>query len=176
MEGNQKENTLGEWSDGDDDWVNEIAENTLGEWSDSDDDEIIRNVDEKALGLLSSVDDDGEIIRNVDENTLREQSDDDEDGNVQIGCGKKRKSTEMDEGSSTSAHEENFYVLENVRNVKSKKFQMDATNYTVRFNNTVSDLDLVESYERTQEIFEHLLRDVTTGMNEKRSSTFRIAF
>ena len=165
MEGNQKENTLGEWSDGDDDWVNEIAENTLGEWSDSDDDEIIRNVDEKALGLLSS--DDGEIIRNVDENTLREQSDDDEDENVQTGCGKKRKSTEMDGGSSTSAHEENFYVLENVRNVKSKKFQMDATNYTVRFNNAVSDLDLVESYERTQEIFEHLLRDVTTGMNEK---------
>ena len=73
----------------------------------------------------------------------------------------------MGEGSSTSAPEENFYVIENVKNVKSKKFQMDATHYTVRFNNTVSDLDLVESYERTQQIFEHLLNDVTAGMNDK---------
>ena len=41
-------NTLGEWSDGDDDWIFEIDEstflpqsiptNTLGEWSDGDDD------------------------------------------------------------------------------------------------------------------------------------------
>ena len=133
MEGNQKENTLGEWSDGDDDWIGDVVENTLGEWSDSDGDEIIRNVDE----------------------------------NVQTGRGRKRKSTEMDEGSSTSATEANLYVIENVKNVKSKKFQMSATHYTTRFNNTVSDLDLVESYERTQDIFEHLLNDVTVGMNEK---------
>ena len=119
MEGNQKENTLGEWSDDDDDWIWSVVENTLGEWSDSDGDEIISNVEE----------------------------------NVQTGRGRKRKSTEMGEGSSTSAPEENFYVIENVKNVKSKKFQMDATHYTVRFNNTVSDLDLVESYERTQQIF-----------------------
>ena len=133
MEGNQKENTLGEWSDDDDDWIWSVAENTLGEWSDSDGDEIISNVEE----------------------------------NVQTGCGRKRKSTETDERSSTSAPEENFYVIENVKNVKSKKFRMSATHYTARFNNTVSDLDLIESYERTQEIFEHLLSDVTAGMNEK---------
>ena len=44
---------------------------------------------------------------------------------------------------------------------------MSATDYSIRFNNTVSDLDLIESYERTQEIFQHLLNDVTAGMNEK---------
>ena len=142
MEGNQKENTLGEWSDGDDDWIWEIDENTLmmkihentlGEWSDSDDDEIIRNVDE----------------------------------NVQAGRGRKRKSDEADEGSSTSLPEENFYVIERVKEVKSSKFQTTGTDYAVRFNNTISDLDLVESYERTQEIFEHLLSDVTAGMDGK---------
>ena len=135
MEGNQKENTLGEWSDDDDDWIWDVVENTLGEWSDSDDDEIIRNVEE----------------------------------NVQTGRGRKRKSDETDEGSSTSTAlpEENFYVIENVKKVKSKKFRMSAMNYTTRFNNTLSDLDLIESYERTQEIFEHLLSDVTAGMNEK---------
>ena len=135
MEGNRKENTLGEWSDGDDDWIWGIDENTLGEWSDSDDDEIIRNVEE----------------------------------NVQTGRGRKRKSDETDEGSSTSTAlpEENFYVIERVKEVKSSKFRMTGTDYTVRFNNTMSDLDLIESHERTQEIFEHLLSDVTAGMNEK---------
>ena len=44
---------------------------------------------------------------------------------------------------------------------------MTATDHTIRFNNIVSDLDLLESYQRAQEIFEHLLNDVTEGMNEK---------
>ena len=38
-------NTLNEWSDGEDDWVWDINENnTLGEWSDGEDD-MIRGVD-----------------------------------------------------------------------------------------------------------------------------------
>ena len=75
----------------------------------------------------------------------------------------------MNEGASTSTKlpEENFYVIENAKKVKSKKFRMSAMDYSVRFNNVVSDLDLLESYERTQEIFERLLSDITTGMNEK---------
>ena len=43
---------------------------------------------------------------------------------------------------------------------------MTATDHTIRFNNNVSDLDLLESYQRTQQIFEHLLNDVTAGINE----------
>ena len=131
MEGN----TLGEWSDGDDDWIWDVDENTLGEWSDSDNDEWVRGVEE----------------------------------NVQTGVGKKRKNDEMSEGPSTSSPspEENLYVIENVKQVKSKKFRMTAMDYSIRFNNTEDDLDLVEGYERTQEIFEHLLNDITTGMDEK---------
>ena len=51
-------NTLGEWSDGEDDWIFEIDEsgflpqniptNTLGEWSDGDDDWIIE-IDESTF-------------------------------------------------------------------------------------------------------------------------------
>ena len=154
MEGNQKENTLGEWSDGDDDWIMEIDENTLGEWSDGDDDWIME-IGENTLGEWSDSDDD-EIIRNIEEN-------------VQTGRGRKRKSDETDEEASTSTTlpEENFYVIESVKNVKSKKFRMTGTDHSIRFNNTVSELDLIESYERTQEIFERLLNDVTAGMNEK---------
>ena len=118
------ENTLGEWSDGDDDWVWDVNEN---EWSDSDD---------------------------------------------QKGRGKKRRSSEVDndsddESSNLSPLEENFYAIENVRQVKSKKFRTTATDYSVRFNNTAADFDLIESYERTQRIFEHLLNDITNGMNEE---------
>ena len=128
-----EENTLGEWSDGDDDWIWDVNENTSWEWSDSD----------------------GDWIWDVKEN-------------VQTGRGKKRKSTNADEGISTSTlPEENFYVIENVKQVKSKKFRTTAVNYSVRFNNTENDLDLIESYERTQGIFEHLLDDRTSGMNEK---------
>ena len=44
---------------------------------------------------------------------------------------------------------------------------MAATDHTIRFTNVASDLDLIESYERTQKIFERLLNDVTEGMNER---------
>ena len=118
------ENTLGEWSDGDDDWVWDVPEN---EWSDSD---------------------------------------------HQKGRGKKRRSSELDNdsddvSSNLPPQEENFYAIENVRQVKSKKFRTTAMDYSVRFNNAAADFDLIESYERTQKIFEHLLNDITNGMNEE---------
>ena len=122
-----EDNTLGEWSDGDDDWIFDIDENSLWDWSDSEDDEIIRGIQESD----------------------------------QTGRGEKRKSDE------SLLPEEDFYVIESVKKTKSKKFRMSATDYTIRFNNVVSDLDLIEGYQRTQAIFEHLLNDVTEGMDKK---------
>ena len=133
-------NTLGEWSDNDDDWLWDINENTLGEWSDADDD----------------------WIWDIDENTLREWSDSEADDiirNVQAGRGEKRKSDEP------LLPEKDFYEKESVKKHMSKKFRMTATDHTIRFKNTVSELDLIESYERTQAILEHLLNDVTQDMN-----------
>ena len=115
------DNTLGEWSDGDDEWIWDVDD---WEWSDPEADDIIRN--------------------------------------IQTGDGKKRKSEE-----DVEEPEQDFYVKESVKKHKSKKFRMTATDHTIRFNNVASDLDLLESYERTQKIFEHLLNDVTEGMNEK---------
>ena len=119
------ENTLGEWSDSDDDWIWDVDESTLWEWSDPEADDIIRNI------------------------------------NVQTGRGEKRKSDEP------LLPEKDFYEKESVTKHKSKKFRMTATDHTIRFNNVLSELDLIESYERTQTIFEHLLNDVTQDMNEK---------
>ena len=119
------ENTLGEWSDGDDDWIWDVDDSTLWEWSDPEADDIIRNI------------------------------------NVQTGGGKKRKSDEVPEP------EQDFYEIESRKKTKSKKFRMTATDYTIRFNNVVNDLDLIESHERVQKIFEHLLNDVTEDMDER---------
>ena len=118
-------NTLGEWSDGDDDWIWDVDDSTLWEWSDSEADDIIRNI------------------------------------NIQTGRGEKRKSDEL------LLPEKDFYEKESVTKHKSKKFRMTATDHIIRFNNVLCELDLIESHERTQAIFEHLLTDVTRDMNEK---------
>ena len=116
-------NTLGEWSDSDDDWIWDVDESDPWEWSDPEADDIIRN--------------------------------------IQTGRGEKRKS------DGPLLPEKDFYEKESVTKHKSKKFRMTATDHTIRFNNVLSELDLIESYERTQAIFEHLLNDVTRDMNEK---------
>ena len=149
-------NTLGEWSDGDDEWVFDVDENSLWEWSDSEADEIIRNIqesDQAGRGEKRKSDEwsdsgDDEIIRGIQESD-------------QVGRGEKRKSDE------SLLPEEDFYEKDSVTKTKSKKFRMSATDHRIRFNNVVSDLDLIESYQRTQAIFEHLLNDVTEGMDEK---------
>ena len=170
------ENTLGDWSDGDDDWICEIDDlreqsndesaelNTLGEWSDGNDD-WIWDVNENTLGEWTNGNDDWD----ADESDLRSdpetddsvQSDPQTDDTIQAGRGEKRKSDEL------LLPEKDFYEMESVTKHKSKKFQMTATDHTIRFNNVLNELDLIESYERTQTIFEHLLKDVTRDMNEK---------
>jgi hypothetical protein len=82
-----------------------------------------------------------------------------EDESVQYG-GRKRKA----DNDEVKAPEE-FYTIKEVRQVKAKKYRTTAVDYTVHFND-LEDLDLVREYERTQEIFEHLLIDVTGGMEE----------
>ena len=160
--------TLGEWSDGDDEWVWEVDE---WEWSDPEADDIIRNVEIDELDVDdwewsdSEADD---IIRNieigdmnVDDGECSDPEADDIIRNIQTGDGKKRKSEDEVEDP-----EQDFYVKESVKKHNSKKFRMTATDHTIRFNNNVSNLDLLDSYQRTLEIFGHLLNDVTEGMNE----------
>ncbi len=77
----------------------------------------------------------------------------------QYGGGKKRKTG--DEASTSNS----FYTVNEVRQVKSKKYRTTAVDYSVRFND-LEDLDLIREYERTQQIFEQLLNDVTQGMRE----------
>ena len=83
---------------------------------------------------------------------------------VQIGRGEKRKSAEQDEQSLQGEY---YYHIENVKKHHSKKFRMTATDHVVRFNNVLRDVDLLESIERTQAIFHHLLNDITWDMDKE---------
>ena len=60
-------NTLGEFSDGEDDFVFQIDEN-LWEWSDPEADDLIRNInEEEVLSGVYGNDDDDDVIRNINE-------------------------------------------------------------------------------------------------------------
>ena len=145
-------NTLGEFSDGEDDFVFEIDENvwnpnTLGEFSDGEDG-FVFEIGENVWNNNSEDDDD--VIRSIDEDQVLNQT----------GRGEKRKSDGQDEEPG-----QDYYHMESVRKHYSKKFRMTATDHTIRFNNVLHDVDLLQSHERTQAIFHHLIEDVTSDMN-----------
>ena len=187
-------NTLGEFSDGEDDFVFEIDENVWNNNSE-DDDDLIRSIDEDQVlnqagrfemdeNLWNNSEDDDNVIRNIDEDEVLSQTgrfetdenlwNNSEDGdNVirsiaedellnQSGRGEKRKS---DEQLLPVESGEDYYSIETKKKHHSKKFRMTATDHTIRFNNVLQDVDLLESHERTQAIFHHLLADVTSDMN-----------
>ena len=84
----------------------------------------------------------------------------DEPEHEQSGRGKKRKSDDQDEEP-----QQDYYQIKPVRKHHSQKFNMTAKNYSVRFNNQLDNVNLLESQNRTYNIFDHLLKDVTEGMN-----------
>ena len=149
-------NTLAEFSDGEDDWVFEI-DNDL--WNNSEDDNVIRSINEDEVlnqtGPIEMDDlwndsEDDDLIRSIDEDEVLNQT----------GRREKRKSDDQDEEP-----QQDYYEMKTVRKHHSKKFGMTATDHTVRFNNVLHDVDLLESQERTQAIFHHLIEDVTSDMN-----------
>ena len=149
-------NTLNEWSDGEDEWIRDIDENnTLGEFSDGEDDWIM-DIDESNYDLEELSDDEDVWVRELDSSLWSEPDD-----ILQTGRGEKRKSDEP------LLPEKDFYEIESVKKHHSKKFGMTATDHIIRFNTVLNEIDLLESYERTQAIFQHILNDVTRDMNEK---------
>ena len=151
--------TLGEFSDGEDEWVFEIDEssfipqtiptNTLGEFSDGEDDWVFE-MDGDVWNNNNEEDDD--LIRSIDEDEVLNQT----------GRGDKRKG---DDQLLPVESGEDYYNIETKKKHHSKKFRMTATDHIVQFNNVLHDVDLLESQERTYAIFHHLLEDVTTDMN-----------
>ena len=165
-------NTLGEFSDGEDDFVLEIDENLwkrsdpeAWEWSDPEADDLIRNInEEEGLAGVYGNDDDDDVIRNINEEEIlgRVYGNDIDEDEVQTGRGEKRKNE--DEQDDDDEQGQYYYHIESRKKYHSKKFGMTATDHRVRFNNVLADYDLLESYESTLKIFHHLLEEVTEGM------------
>ena len=155
-------NTLGEFSDGEDDFVFEIDESL---WSDPEANDIIRNInEEEVLARAYGNDDDDDVIRNINEEEVlrRVYGNDIDEDEVQTGRGEKRKSEDEQDDDEQGQY---YYHIESRKKYYSKKFGMSATDHRVRFNNVLADFDLLESYESTMKIFHHLLEEVTEGMN-----------
>ena len=94
-----------------------------------------------------------ELIPNTSEGSNNEEEE-------QTGRGKKRKGENQD-----VEQEQDYYQIKPVRQHHSQKFNMTAKNYGVHFNNVLDNVDLLESRKRTYGIFDHLIKDVTEGMN-----------
>ena len=182
-------NTLGEFSDGEDDFVFEIDENLYSdpqswEWSDPEADDLILNVNEEEVlaraypnhdvirdeNLWSDPEAD-DLIRNINEEEILSGMHGNDDGHdfeeVQTGRGEKRKNESDVKSESEQSEDEQgqyYYQLESRRKYHSKKFGMTATDHRVRFNNVLADRDLLESYETSHKIIYHLLEDVKEGM------------
>ena len=132
--------------------------------SDSEDEPIPskkRKAGNQNVVLSDSEDDDpiptiGDEGSNNQDEFIPATSEEDE----QTGQGKKRKAENQD-----VEQEQDYYRIKTVRDHYSQKFNMTAKNYSVHFNNVLDDVDLLESQKRTYGIFDHLIRDVTKGMN-----------
>ena len=133
--------------------------NINDEGSDSEDDDPIPNTYDKKIVVISSdSEDDDEPIPNVSDEGSN--SEEDELECEQTGRGEKRKAENQNE-----EQEQDYYQIKPVRKQHSQKFNMTAKNYGVRFNNVLHNVDLLESRKRTYGIFDHLIKDVTEGMN-----------
>ena len=100
--------------------------------------------------ILSSDSEEDEPTHNINDEVEPEQT----------GRGKKRKPQ-----NQNVEQEQDYYRIKPVREHHSQKFNMTAKNYGVHFNDVLHDVDLLESRNRTYGIFDHLIKDVTEGMN-----------
>ena len=126
--------------------------------SDSEEDEPISNINEDEILVISSDSEEDEPIPNI--NDEGSNSEEDELECEQTGRGEKRKAENQNE-----EQEQDYYQIKPIRKQHSQKFNMTAKNYGVRFNNVLDNVDLLESRKRTYGIFDHLIKDVTEGMN-----------
>ena len=143
-------------------------ETNIDEGTNSEEDEPIPNTNNDEILVISSDSEEDEPIPNNDDepipniNDEGSNSEEDEVEHEQTGRGEKRKAVNQNE-----EQEQDYYHIKPLREHHSQKFNMTAKNYGVRFNNVLDNVDLLESRKRTYGIFDHLIKDVTEGMNPK---------
>ena len=133
--------------------------------SDSEEDEPASNINE--IFVISSDSEEDEPIPSINDEGSNSEEGNEPTPNInndleheQTGRGEKRKAQNQNE-----EQEQDYYQIKPVREHYSQKFKMASKNYGVRFNNVLHNVDLLESRKRTYGIFDHLIKDVTKGMN-----------
>ena len=150
--------TLGEWGDGDDDWIFEVQIPIEYQASDIHD-EIIRNIPEEMFrNIPEASDSEVERPRRISETSEEEES----VTETQTGQGEKRKSDDVDDGE-----EHSYYEITGTKERRSKKFSATIKDTEIRFNNTVENMDLIDSRNRTYTIIQQLVDDVTGGVKDR---------
>ena len=165
----------GEWDNNEDDesihdieevflrglFGNDYLPVNINEEANSEDDDPIPTKKRKAgnKNVISSDSEDDDPTPDIND----ERSNNEEDElpeHEQTGRGEKRKAE-----NQNVEQEQDYYQIKPIREHHSQKFNMTAKNYGVRFNNLLDDVNLLESKNRTYGIFDHLIKDVTQGMN-----------
>ena len=107
-----------------------------------------------------SSDTDPTSVINDEGSTTEDEGSTTEDEHEQTGRGKKRKANAQD-----VEQEQDYYRIQTIKERYAPKFKTTGKNYRVQFNNTLDNVDLLESQTRTYDIFDRLIQDVTKGMN-----------
>ena len=160
--------TLGEWSDGDDDWVFDVQIPIEYQEAGADD-EIIRNIPEEMFQTnenTTSEASDSEVECPRRSRTISETGEEEESvTETQTGQGEKRKSDGDDDDDEEREH--SYYEITGTKKRRSKKFSAIIKDTEIRFNNTVENMDLIDSRNRTHAIIEQLVDDVTGGIKDR---------
>ena len=119
--------------------------------SSDEEDEVMSNNGE--IIVISSGEEDEPTHYVSNEGSTSEEND-------QTGRGKKRKANAQD-----VEQEQDYYRIQTIKERYAPKFKTTGKNYRVQFNNSLDNVDLLESQTRTYDIFDRLIQDVTKGMN-----------
>ena len=120
-----------------DDWTPQQRESFLRDW-----------FDEEAINMEASCSNEM-----MNEGPFASESVNEGASTSQVGRGEKRMHDEIDD------EDERPYAIEGAKEVNIKKFRTKGTNYSLRFNNTMADVEIKDVHERLHDVFQHILND-----------------
>ena len=161
-------NTLGEWSDGDDDWVFEVQippeyDIYNPEYYIYNPEEMPKNNGEEMFRHSPEASDsEVECPRRISDTGKEEES----VTETQTGQGEKRKSVD-DDDDDDDEREHSYYEIVGTKERISKKFSTTIKDTELHFNNVVENMDLIDERNRTYAIIQQLVDDVTEGVKDR---------
>ena len=164
VEGSQRSRTISEASSSSDSEVEwSQRSRTISEASSSSDSEVEWSQRSRTISeASSSSDSEVERSKRCRTRAISETSEEEESvTETQAGQGEKRKSDSVDE------REHSYYEITGTKERTSKKFKTTIKDTEIRFNNAVENMDLIDERNRTYNIIQHLVDEVTGGVKDR---------